>query len=130
MAIIGTIRKQSGLAVIIIGVAIAAFVIGDFGKKSARGTTDIAVVGSEQIPYTDFSAKVDQALEMQKENKGINTHVLSKKNGSGIRDITANIKQKTYNPLIKKALFKKIVVRRKAKKVIVFILTSKTCKNP
>lgn len=69
MAIIGTIRKQSGLAVIIVGVAIAAFVIGDFGKRSAKGTTDIAVVNGESIPYTDFSAKVDEALDAQKENR-------------------------------------------------------------
>jgi peptidyl-prolyl cis-trans isomerase D len=70
MAIIGSIRKQSGLAVIIVGVAIAAFVIGDFGKKRARGTTDIAVVNGEEIPYVDFSAKVEEALNNQKESKG------------------------------------------------------------
>ena len=70
MAIIGTIRKQSGLAVIIVGVAIAAFVIGDFGKKRARGTTDIAVVNGEEIPYTDFTGKFEEALDIQKENRG------------------------------------------------------------
>jgi peptidyl-prolyl cis-trans isomerase D len=70
MAIIGTIRKQSGLAVIIVGVAIAAFVIGDFGKKRVRGTTDIAVVNGEEIPYVDFSAKVEEALTNQKESRG------------------------------------------------------------
>ena len=70
MAIIGTIRKQSGLAVIIVGVAIAAFVIGDFGKKRARGTTDIAVVNGEEVTYTDFSGKVEESLEVQKENRG------------------------------------------------------------
>ncbi|MCX6287933.1 MAG: SurA N-terminal domain-containing protein [Bacteroidetes bacterium] len=69
MAIIGTIRKQSGLAVIIVGVAIAAFVIGDFGKKRARGTTDIAVVNGEEIPYTDFSGKVEEAMDAQKESR-------------------------------------------------------------
>jgi len=69
MAIIGTIRKQSGLAVIIVGVAIAAFVIGDFGKRRARGTTDIAVVNGEEIPYTDYSTKVEESLEIQKENR-------------------------------------------------------------
>ncbi len=98
MAIIGTIRKQSGLAVIIIGVAIAAFVIGDFGKKSARGTTDIAVVGSEQIPYTDFSAKVDQALEMQKENKG----------NEKITDQEAfQIRQSVYDQMVKEVIMGK-----------------------
>jgi len=39
MAIIGSIRKHSGLAVILVGVAIAAFVIGDFGKKRMKGPT-------------------------------------------------------------------------------------------
>jgi peptidyl-prolyl cis-trans isomerase D len=70
MAIIGNIRKHSGLAVIIIGVAIAAFVIGDFGKKNARGTNDIGTVNGESIPYMDFNNKVEKNLEAQKENEG------------------------------------------------------------
>lgn len=70
MAIIGKIRKHSGLAVVIIGVAIAAFVIGDFGKKRAKGTNDIGSVNGENIPYVEFNAKVDQLLEAQKENSG------------------------------------------------------------
>lgn len=70
MAIIGKIRKHSGLAVIIVGVAIAAFVIGDFGKKQTRGTTDLGVVNGEEIPYRDFSDQVEQTLETQKENTG------------------------------------------------------------
>jgi peptidyl-prolyl cis-trans isomerase D len=70
MAIIGNIRKHSGLAVIIIGVAIAAFVIGDFGKKNARGTNDIGTVNGESIPYMDFNNKVEKNLEAQKENAG------------------------------------------------------------
>lgn len=70
MAIIGNIRKHSGLAVIIIGVAIAAFVIGDFGKKSAQGTNDIGAVNGESIPYMDFNTKVENNLEAQKENSG------------------------------------------------------------
>lgn len=70
MAIIGKIRKHSGLAVVIIGVAIAAFVIGDFGKKQSRGTNDIGVVNGENIPYAEFSTKVDEMLEAQKENTG------------------------------------------------------------
>jgi peptidyl-prolyl cis-trans isomerase D len=70
MAIIGKIRKHSGLAVIIVGVAIAAFVIGDFGKKSAKGTNDIGVVNGESVPYVEFNAKVEKNLEAQKENAG------------------------------------------------------------
>ncbi|MEI7982876.1 MAG: SurA N-terminal domain-containing protein, partial [Bacteroidota bacterium] len=70
MAIIGKIRKHSGLAVIIVGVAIAAFVIGDFGKRRAKGTTDIGVINGESIPYSEFNKKVDQSMEAQKENSG------------------------------------------------------------
>ena len=70
MAIIGNIRKHSGLAVIIVGVAIAAFVIGDFGKKRAKGTNDIGVVNGESIPYIEFNGKVEKNLEAQKENSG------------------------------------------------------------
>ena len=98
MAIIGTIRKQSGLAVIIIGVAIAAFVIGDFGKKRAKGTTDIAVVNGEEIPYTDFSAKVEEAMEIQKENRG----------SEKISDQEAfQIRQSVYDQMIKETIMGK-----------------------
>jgi hypothetical protein len=69
-------------------------------------------------------------MAMQKENKGINTHVLNKKNVNGICDITANIKQKAYNKPINKALLRKTAVRRKIKKEIVLILASNDCKNP
>ena len=36
MAIIGEIRKHSGLAVIIVGIAILAFIIGDLFKGNAK----------------------------------------------------------------------------------------------
>jgi len=98
MAIIGTIRKQSGLAVIIVGVAIAAFVIGDFGKKRARGTTDIAVVNGEEIPYTDFTGKVEEALEMQKENRG-NEKITDQE--------TFQIRQGVYDNMVKEVIMSK-----------------------
>ncbi len=70
MAIIGKIRKHSGLAVIIVGVAIAAFVIGDFSKKSNRGSNNIGSVNGTSISYADFNREVDKATENQKENSG------------------------------------------------------------
>ncbi|MCX6304199.1 MAG: SurA N-terminal domain-containing protein [Bacteroidetes bacterium] len=70
MAIIGKIRQHSGLVVIIVGVAIAAFVIGDFSKKKSRGTNDIGTVNGESIPYAEFNSKVEKNLEIQKENSG------------------------------------------------------------
>jgi peptidyl-prolyl cis-trans isomerase D len=95
MAIIGKIRKHSGLAVIIIGVAIAAFVIGDFGKKQYRGTDEIGVVNGENIPYVDFNQKVEQALEAQKENTG--TDKITEQEAYTIR-------QNTWNSEVKNVL--------------------------
>ena len=67
MAIIGKIRKHSGLVVIVVGVAIAAFVIGDFSKKRPRSVNEIGEINGEVIPVLDFNAKVDESLEIQKE---------------------------------------------------------------
>ncbi|MCX6284426.1 MAG: SurA N-terminal domain-containing protein, partial [Bacteroidetes bacterium] len=82
----------------IVGVAIAAFVIGDFGKRRAKGTNDIAVVNGEEIPYTDFSAKVEESLDMQKENRG----------NEKITDLEAfQIRQGVYDNLIKEVIMGK-----------------------
>ncbi|HPS63515.1 MAG TPA: SurA N-terminal domain-containing protein [Bacteroidales bacterium] len=70
MAIIGKIRKHSGLVVIIVGVAIAAFVIGDFSKRRSHGTNNIGTVNGENISYREFNEKVEKNIEMQKENTG------------------------------------------------------------
>jgi peptidyl-prolyl cis-trans isomerase D len=98
MAIIGRIRKHSGLAVIIVGVAIAAFVIGDFGKKRARGTNDIGSVNGEAIPYNEFSTKVDQSMTLQKENS---------KNDKVTDEDTYNIRQATWDNMVRDLLMGK-----------------------
>ncbi len=92
MAVIQKIRNRSGLAVIIIGVAIAAFVIGDFGKKRSQNVTDIAVVDGEQIPYKDFSNKVDEMMDLQKENTGSDRIT---------EEQAFSIRQSTYNQMVK-----------------------------
>jgi peptidyl-prolyl cis-trans isomerase D len=98
MAIIGRIRKHSGLAVIIVGVAIAAFVIGDFGKKSARGTNDIGSVNGEAIPYNEFNTKVDETLTLQKENS---------KNDKITDEDTYTIRQTTWTSMVRDLLMAK-----------------------
>lgn len=98
MAIIGRIRKHSGLAVIIVGVAIAAFVIGDFGKKRMRGTNDIGSVNGEAIAYNDFNTKVDQALTLQKENT---------KNEKVTDEDTYNVRQSTWGIMVRDLLMGK-----------------------
>ncbi len=70
MAVIGTIRKQSGLLIIIVGVALAAFVLGDFLKPSSgRRAINIAQVLDEDISYTQFDSRYEQNLEAQKRNQ-------------------------------------------------------------
>lgn len=72
MAIIGKIRKRSGLLVIIIGVALAAFILGDFLKpgKRYRKLNNIGVVAGENIPYSEFAKKVeDQLANMKQRSK-------------------------------------------------------------
>jgi peptidyl-prolyl cis-trans isomerase D len=67
MAIIGKIRKRSGLLIILIGVAIAGFVLQD-AFKGTRGfrNIDFAEVDGEKISYRDFDKKVEEQLEQIK----------------------------------------------------------------
>ena len=98
MAIIGKIRKHSGIAVILVGVAIAAFVIGDFGKKRYRGTTYIGSVDGKSIPYIDFSKEVDQTIEIQKESTG---------NDKISEEDTYNVRQSVWNNMTREIILGK-----------------------
>jgi len=69
MAVIGKIRKHSALLVIAIGVAMFAFIAGDFFKTSPRQDNNIGVINGEEISYFDFSKKVDENTEIEKRNK-------------------------------------------------------------
>ncbi|MGA2823617.1 MAG: SurA N-terminal domain-containing protein, partial [Bacteroidales bacterium] len=95
MAIIGRIRKHSGLAVILVGVAIAAFVIGDFGKKRMKGTNEIGSINGEAIPYAEFTNKVEESIQIQKENTG---------NDKITDEETYSIRQNTWNTFVKEDL--------------------------
>lgn len=92
MAIIGTIRKHSALAVIIVGVAIAAFVIGDFGKKRTNSTNNIGAVNGEDISYMDFNGQVEENLEFQRENSG---------NDKISEEMSYQVRQSVWNTMIR-----------------------------
>jgi peptidyl-prolyl cis-trans isomerase D len=94
MAVIGTIRKRSGLLIIIVGVALAAFVLGDFlNPKYGRGRQNIplAIVLGEDIPYSQFDAKFEQNQENQKRNQ---------QKESLTADELFNIRQQTWDQLV------------------------------
>lgn len=92
MAVIGTIRKQSGLLIIIVGIALAAFVLGDFLKpRSNRTAINVAEVLDEEISYSQFDVKYEQNLEAQKRNQ-------NKENLTA--DEIFRLKQQTWDQLI------------------------------
>jgi len=71
MAIIGSIRKRSGLLVLIVGLALAAFILNDlFTKSRRRMPTNLAVIDGEKISYYDFEAKVKEQEESFKKQTG------------------------------------------------------------
>lgn len=71
MAAIGKIRQHYGILVIIIGLALLAFVLGDlFKSTSKRRQTDVAVVNGEKITYQDFTNRAEQNIQYQKRMYG------------------------------------------------------------
>jgi len=94
MAIIGKIRKRSGLIVIIIGIALAAFVLGDFLKpgSSGRQVNYIGEVAGENIPYADFAQKVDEQIENTKQRD---------KKDKLTADEVFNVRQQTWTQMVK-----------------------------
>lgn len=71
MALIGDIRKQSTLLIAIIGVALAAFVLGDLFSNSPRqGTFNIAEVEGEEIPILAFNQRLEESLSRRRQNLG------------------------------------------------------------
>ncbi len=70
MALIGQIRKQSGLLVIIIGVALAAFVLGDFLKPRNKYRANyIGEIAGDEIPIKEFNDKTEEQIQMQKDQQ-------------------------------------------------------------
>ncbi|MBN2745623.1 MAG: peptidylprolyl isomerase [Bacteroidales bacterium] len=70
MAAIGKIRQKSGLLIIIVGVALAAFVMGDLFQNMGQGKmkydpTVVALINDEKISSNFFSRRVEQGVENQ-----------------------------------------------------------------
>jgi peptidyl-prolyl cis-trans isomerase D len=74
MALIGTIRKHSALAVILVGVAITAFIVSDLFTGRGRGgrrsqIPSIGTIAGEEITAQDYNRRVDENLEIQRSNQ-------------------------------------------------------------
>ena len=70
MSVLESIRKRSALLIILVAVAMIAFLMGDLFKPSAGGNTDltIAEIDDEKISYPEFNRKVLEYSEMSKRN--------------------------------------------------------------
>jgi len=65
MAIIGKIRSYSKLLVIIVGIALAAFILGDFVRKNPnKQSTYIGEIAGDKIAYRDFELKVQEQIDV------------------------------------------------------------------
>ena len=69
MATLQKIRNQAGLLVVVIGVALLAFIIGDFLNSGntffQMSQNKVAEVNGEKITVEEFQARVNQAVEQE-----------------------------------------------------------------
>lgn len=78
MATLQKIRNRAGIAIaIFIGMALAAFILGDLFKSSSsimRGKQmEIAEIAGKSVTYPEFQTKVDEISEVYKMNSGKTT---------------------------------------------------------
>ena len=70
MAVIGQIRKHSGLIIVIVGVALAAFVLGDFLQPRNKYQVNyIGEIAGEEILAQDFNSKVEEQIQIRREQQ-------------------------------------------------------------
>ena len=74
MATLDKIRSKGALLVIVIGLALLAFIVGDFLNSGAtyfgRSRETIAEIGDEDIHYTEYGAALEQMIEVYKIETG------------------------------------------------------------
>ena len=64
MGIIGSIRKHSGIAVTVVGVAIVAFIIGDLRKNNRQ--EQFGKIDGDEVTYNYYNSRVSQREETLK----------------------------------------------------------------
>ena len=104
MAILGSIRKRSGLAVTFVGVAILAFIIGDFVRKDHRSHKSIiGEVAGEEITYKEFELKVEENINFTKQGMGkenlSNEEIFSVRENTWTQMVNDIIMNKQYDAL-------------------------------
>lgn len=98
MAVIGNIRKRSGLLIAIVGIALAAFVLGDFFTGERRSVPDVGRIAGEKISYREFEFKVDDYLARVQEQMG--DHSFS-------NEQLFQLRQETWDEMVREILLQK-----------------------
>ncbi len=71
MAVLESIRKKGGIIVsVVIGIALLAFIIGDFVPKSNRNNYNIAEINGKTLVWQDYENKITELTNMYKQNTG------------------------------------------------------------
>ncbi len=102
MATLEKIRNKAGLLVGVVGVALFAFIIGDFLRSGStffhQSKEKIAIVDGQSINYQDYQKKVDDQLERYKAQRG---------NASLGEEEQAGIRQQVFEYMVNQILMEK-----------------------
>lgn len=104
MATLQTIRNRAGIAIaIFIGLALAAFILGDLFKSSSSITRgkqmELAEIDGKTLTYPEFQSKVDELSEIYKMNSG---------KTSLDQQTTDQIKEQTWQNMVRNLTMKDI----------------------
>ncbi len=103
MAVIGTIRKRSGLLIFLIGLSIVGFLVMDATNSQGsllKGRKDtVGKVNGEKILYTDFSRKYEENLKNAEDQM----------RGQPMGDDQRNyVRTQTWTEMVNDIIFKKV----------------------
>jgi len=98
MAAIGNIRKHSTMLVIVIGAAMAAFILGDFAKQRRKRSVNAGVVDGQEITIMDFNKEFETNLDNTKRQKKVTSLTGAEQ---------ATVRNQTWNQIVKRIIMGK-----------------------
>jgi len=101
MATLEKIRSKAGLLIGVVGVALLAFVIGDFLKSGStffhQSKEKVVIVGGKSVSIQDYQAKVDEMAEVYKRRAQTTTVTEEMQN---------SIREQVFNDLVNNIILK------------------------